>query len=891
MKKVSIFNLLLTIIIFLTTVGLLNAQAEQPVLLFSDLTSAPKTGWDGSGTKGAAVTVWGKNFGSTQGDSYITVNGARITEYAEWGVTGTVNGIPRGLERITFWLNNNCQDGNGTITITVNGVTSNALPFTVSPAKIYFVSVSTGNDSCNGLYSTSQGDTNCPFRSIKMFNPGLNPSRDNESTIVYVRGGTYTELDVDSTFVALRGPYGASDKRHALIAYPTEIPVLDATNAGRGVIWSAKYSPYGRNSYFTISKLRAINGSEGICLWGDYNRVVGNHFKDMLQSAWSGVVMVDNSQYTNIYGNYFDHNGYDSYKHNIYIKTHPNYVSGDKSAEYTYVGWNEFSNAYAGADNRGGAIFISKASDASGKYTRYIYIHDSYFHDGNMEFIYTGDNTDISDIYIYNNIFKHGTCPNAGIFLAWHTRSVYLYNNTFYQIGGGSEMVSVTGNTTAVFKNNIWYSRLGQQFLSVETYSGATFNSQNDLYYDPDGSTILPSGSGITVTGAKIGDPLFIDTVNGDFHIAENSPAINAGMATSFTTDYDGKIRDSQFDIGALEYGETIAPPPSDTQAPSVPTGLTALAVSSTQINLSWNASTDNVGVTGYRIYRNGNSVGTSTTTSYSDTGLSPSTTYTYTVAAYDDAGNTSGQSAPASATTLASSPQQSTLTINKGGTGSGTVTSSPEGINCGSDCSEAYNAGTVVTLTASPNTGSIFTGWSGGGCTGTGMCSISLNANTTVTANFENSTSITYTIATRTGRGGSISPSGRIKVNNGTDKTFTIVPQDGYDILNVQIDGVSMGKIDTYTFRNVTKNHRINARFITYTITTRIGRGGSISPSGRINVNYGTDKTFTIVPQDGYDILDVQIDGVSMGKIDTYTFNNVTTNHRINALFVRIIQ
>ncbi|MDH5769313.1 MAG: hypothetical protein OEZ31_10205, partial [Nitrospirota bacterium] len=71
----------------------------------------------------------------------------------------------------------------------------------------------------------------------------------------------------------------------------------------------------------------------------------------------------------------------------------------------------------------------------------------------------------------------------------------------------------------------------------------------------------------------------------------------------------------------------------------------------------------------------------------------------------------------------------------------------------------------------------------------------------------------------------------------------------------------------------------------------TRIGRGGSISPSGRINVNYGTDKTFTIVPQDGYDILDVQIDGVSMGKIDTYTFNNVTTNHRINALFVRIIQ
>lgn len=51
--------------------------------------------------------------------------------------------------------------------------------------------------------------------------------------------------------------------------------------------------------------------------------------------------------------------------------------------------------------------------------------------------------------------------------------------------------------------------------------------------------------------------------------------------------------------------------------------------------------------------------------------------------------------------------------------------------------------------------------------------------------------------------------------MNNGTDKTFTIVPIDGYDILDVQIDGVSIGKIDTYTFRNVTKNHKINARFV----------------------------------------------------------------------------
>jgi hypothetical protein len=76
------------------------------------------------------------------------------------------------------------------------------------------------------------------------------------------------------------------------------------------------------------------------------------------------------------------------------------------------------------------------------------------------------------------------------------------------------------------------------------------------------------------------------------------------------------------------------------------------VAVSSSQINLSWTASTDNVGVTGYKIYRNGTQVGTSNTVSYSDTGVSSNTSYSYSVAAYDAAGNTSAQSATASATT-----------------------------------------------------------------------------------------------------------------------------------------------------------------------------------------------------------------------------------------------
>ena len=89
-------------------------------------------------------------------------------------------------------------------------------------------------------------------------------------------------------------------------------------------------------------------------------------------------------------------------------------------------------------------------------------------------------------------------------------------------------------------------------------------------------------------------------------------------------------------------------------QPPTVPVNLTAVAVSSTQINLAWTASTDAGGVTSYNIYRDGGAipVATPTSTTYSDTGRAASTAYSYTVSACDAAGNCSGQSSAASDTT-----------------------------------------------------------------------------------------------------------------------------------------------------------------------------------------------------------------------------------------------
>ena len=77
------------------------------------------------------------------------------------------------------------------------------------------------------------------------------------------------------------------------------------------------------------------------------------------------------------------------------------------------------------------------------------------------------------------------------------------------------------------------------------------------------------------------------------------------------------------------------------------------------------------------------------------------------------------------------------TITVTKSGAGSGTVTSSPSGIDCGTACSASFNAGTSVTLTATAASGSTFTGWSGGNCSGTGTCSVTVDAAKSVSANF----------------------------------------------------------------------------------------------------------------------------------------------------------
>src|SRR5262249_6808151 len=170
---------------------------------------------------------------------------------------------------------------------------------------------------------------------------------------------------------------------------------------------------------------------------------------------------------------------------------------------------------------------------------------------------------------------------------------------------------------------------------------------------------------------------------------------------------------------------------------------LLALVVSpvisiAAQLTLTWTDNSSNED--GFAIERDTGPTGTFTqiattgpnVTSYIDSGLTSGTTNCYRVRAFNSAGfsDYSNQG-------CATAPQAFGLAVVRAGTGSGTVTSTPAGITCGTTCSGTYDSGTAVTLIATPATGSAFSGWSGGGCTGTGSCTVTMTATTTITATF----------------------------------------------------------------------------------------------------------------------------------------------------------
>lgn len=116
----------------------------------------------------------------------------------------------------------------------------------------------------------------------------------------------------------------------------------------------------------------------------------------------------------------------------------------------------------------------------------------------------------------------------------------------------------------------------------------------------------------------------------------------------------------------------------------------------------------------------------------------------------------------------------RSTVAVNRTGTGSGRVVSSPPGIDCGADCEEPFDHGTIVTLTATPAVGASFDGWSGGGCAGTGPCTFTVTGQTAITASFTMGANALTVLLAGTGAGTVVSAPPGITCGADCTENFT---------------------------------------------------------------------------------------------------------------------
>ncbi|MGA3059732.1 MAG: hypothetical protein ABSD92_05120, partial [Candidatus Bathyarchaeia archaeon] len=195
-----------------------------------------------------------------------------------------------------------------------------------------------------------------------------------------------------------------------------------------------------------------------------------------------------------------------------------------------------------------------------------------------------------------------------------------------------------------------------------------------------------------------------------------------------------------------------------------------------------------------------------------------------------------------------------------------------------------------VSTGTISPTLTSAFSNgvWTGT-VTMTGAGSgVTITATDGTHTGTSNSFTVNPTISASADAGGSITPTGSVSVNYGGSQSFNITANAGYQIADVVADNVSLGALSSYTFTDVQAAHTIIADFAinTFNISASAGAGGSISPNGSVSVNYGDNQTFTITANTGYYIVDVSVNGSSVGAVSSYTFTNVQASNTLSATF-----
>ena len=510
--------------------------AAAPTIFYSDLINGPNTG--GQDNKGVFVTIWGKNFGSSQGGSYVTIGSGQADNYPEWSDT-----------KVCFQLGSNAVTGN--IVLTTSEGASNSLAFTVRAGNIYFITpTGTGDGSYSSPFSPSDFITKL--------------AAGENGVTGYFRAGTYTgeyaHVAWHSNFCLEAIHSGASGLENAFVGYPGEEAKLrsDGTSGAD----RSNFRKYNEGlGYIIISKLHCWANGRSTQAASNY-RVIGNLVEGLHVFSATGSIQINSEDSdVKIYGNEITGGSSNSkLDHAFYPGT------GCDNVDF---GWNWIHDN----DFDAGPMISVNSNDAwnLGYVSENMHIHDniidmSTYPSRAMGVFETGEGT---EIYYYNNIIIGPSYPqSAAIYAA--SGNVYYYNNTVYNCGADTTYSVFMFYDTTVYehwyqpesitlKNNIIYaSSISDNYVKCWGITTVPVQDSN-CYYGIGSYESHSQGCTGSSTNRVEDDPKFINPSTDDFTLQLISPCKDGGTSTVsaiVTDDIIGTSRpqDDYYDIGAYEY-------------------------------------------------------------------------------------------------------------------------------------------------------------------------------------------------------------------------------------------------------------------------------------------------------------------------------------------------
>ncbi|MCF6298747.1 MAG: right-handed parallel beta-helix repeat-containing protein [Thiomicrorhabdus sp.] len=531
--------------------GSTTAYAAEPVIFFSDLISAPKSGWDSSEPdKGAIVTIWGRNFGTQRGSSYVTVNGIKLTAESDYkDVWAKTNNPVPFLQTITFQLNSSMSNGDGTISVNVNNKTSNTIPFRVNTiGSIYFIDVNA---------SGGTGTLSDPWSNLRDFIDEMQPG-----DVGYFREGTFDKIyngGKSNIWVRKSETSGTAQDPIGFIGYPNEVAMFDSWTNGHKSNFNKSILVASYN--MTVAKLATKAFARGIEI-GRYGRIIGNDTIGVQELIGGDGIIVTGSDGVKILGNT---------------------VHGGRSG-----------------DRLDHSIYVGGCQELAGNEIAYNYSYDNLIDRGPHFVDNHQQNRCASDVFMlsnhwHNNVISCEADASRGIGiydLSWDKGDAnepdpaYVYNNILVGCGDGWNGAMYHANGHAVFYNNILFNNQGRgiqlydnsRVLSSKAINNIIVNATTDEYVVGDRHTFdsnsyfggpadsIPSSD----TNAVVADPMITvdSTAYNPVIIDKDSPIIGKGSsAVSYlvTRDFFGTKQAGSYNIGSVgnidSEGGIVIPP------------------------------------------------------------------------------------------------------------------------------------------------------------------------------------------------------------------------------------------------------------------------------------------------------------------------------------------